>query len=392
MKRIVREDFSKYYRFGFDYLGPFLYGFTRWLKKSIDNNSYKKVFFFSRDGYLMEKAFRLMDNDKTNTEYVYVSRKSLRQALLWKYDTLAESLQYLGWERFISVGKILEYFGFDYEERTHIIDNMGFDENRDIAFSAICKDKEIQDFFNTYHDQIVVKSKQQADLLLKYINQIGMVGKCAIVDIGWHGSMQYYLELFCRDNLVGCEVDGYYVGILPNVPLESKAYGYAYSEKNPGNRKKILCFFGGYERLFQGFDGSTLGYTTNTEGTIIPQLGEYEYCRKEDRELVKRIKEWQQGALSYVERDLGRNTKDEKLMRSLIVFGSKPSLEETKIFEGFYTYDGAKRYFTCRKCLLSYKLKEFIHDLSNSQWKTGFLKSAFKIPFPYFLIYEVLRK
>ena len=392
MERKGYEDSSTYYKFGYGYFGPFLYGFTRWLRKNIVNNTYKKVFFFSRDGYMMEKAYKLMDREETNIEYVYFSRKSLRQALLWKCDTLKDSLKYIGWERFISVGKLLEYFGFDFDERKQIVEKTCIDENRDIVFDDICTDKEIIEFFNAYHNQIVTKSKQQAKLLRKYIKQIELNGKCAIVDIGWHGSMQYYLELFCNENNIECDIDGYYVGILPNFSLKSQVYGYAYSEEHPDNRKKMLCFFGGYERLFQGFDGSTLGYIENNEGLIIPKLGKYESSNEEDKELVKRIEEWQRGALSYVEKDQGRDVKDEMLIQPLLDFGSRPSLKETRIFSGFYTYDGAKRYFTCNRRLTNYKLKEFIHELSNSQWKTGFLKSAFKIPFPYYLIYEVIRK
>lgn len=385
------ENYSEHYKFGYDCFGPFLYGFTRWLKKNIELNKYNKVFFFSRDGYMMEKAYKLLDQGETNTEYVFFSRKSLRQALLWQCDTLKDSLKYLGWERFISVGKILEYFGFDNDERREIVNKTGLKENRDIFFDNISEDVEIIDLYNTYQDQIVAKSKLQANLLQKYIKQIKLNGRCAIVDIGWHGSMQYYIELFCKEHCIDCDIDGYYVGILPNVPLKSKVHGYVYNEDHPDNRKKMLCFFGGYERLFQGFDGSTLGYIEHNE-RIIPQVGEYEYVNEEDRNLVKRIEAWQQGALRFIDEDKGRDIRDEILIRPLLDFGSKPTLKGTKIFSGFYTFDGAKRYFTCNKCLANYRPKEFIHELSNSQWKTGFLKSAFKIPFPYFLLYEVMKK
>lgn len=38
-----------------------------------------------------------------------------------------------------------------------------------------------------------------------------------------------------------------------------------------------------------------------------------------------------------------------------------------------------------QKKLVQYKPRELMHALSNSVWKTGFLKSVFKIPFPYFI-------
>ena len=43
--------------------------------KSISDTFYKKVFFFSRDGYMMEKAFHFFNvKNDIQTQYVYFSR------------------------------------------------------------------------------------------------------------------------------------------------------------------------------------------------------------------------------------------------------------------------------------------------------------------------------
>lgn len=385
---------SIFYDFGYDKFGPFLLGFIRWLKCHIDKEKYDKVFFFSRDGYMMKKAFDYVDCNFNANEYVYFSRKSLRQALLWKLETYEESLKYLGWERFISVGKVMEYFGFNEDERGQIAKELNLDVNRDIRFDNIKTDNEMKVFFQLKKKEIDDKSKIQAQLLLKYIKQIDLHGKCAIVDIGWHGSMQYYLEMFLRDNDILAEIEGYYVGINSTVPLKSKTNGFLYDENNTSKRKRALCFFGGYERLFQGFEGSTNGYICNSEGIVEPLLAHYEYEAVENIDLVSHIKEWQQGAMDYLENEKCTYSmlSDEQLIKPLIKFGSSPKLSDTRVFSGFYTNDGSRRYFICEKALLKYKPREFIHELSNSQWKTGFLKSAFKLPFPYYLIYEVVRK
>ncbi|QTE67042.1 hypothetical protein JNO48_07360 [Clostridiales bacterium] len=386
---------SIYYEFGYQKFGPFLFGFSKWLKKHIDNKNYNKVFFFSRDGYMMKKAYDLIDEKKNATEYVYFSRKSLRQALLWKTNSFEESLKYLSWERFVSVGKLLEYFGFNEEERHGIAESNNLDLNRDLAFDDIATDSEISQLYFQYKDIIFQKSEIQSNLLLKYINQIGMNDHFAIVDIGWHGSMQYYLELFLYENGLEATIDGYYVGILPNVPIKNNAYGYIYDKSRPQKRKDTLCFFGCLERLFQGFEGSTSGYKLNINGEVDPVLDQYEYINNEDIVLVDHIKEWQQAALDYIQASLSIEKTTEnynELVQPLMKFGKTPTLMETKIFEGFYIYDGAKRYFISEKKIFQYKPKELIHALSNSPWKTGFMKSAFKIPFPYYRIYEVIRK
>lgn len=63
------------------------------------------------------------------------------------------------------------------------------------------------------------KSQQQRQLLLAYIEQIGMKGSCAIVDIGWHGSMQYCLEQIAKYNGLDLKIYGYYIGISPQFPI-----------------------------------------------------------------------------------------------------------------------------------------------------------------------------
>ena len=57
-----------------------------------------------------------------------------------------------------------------------------------------------------------------------------------------------------------------------------------------------------------------------------------------------------------------------------------------------YNMDGTKVYYLCQKPIYQYNLKEFIHACRNSVWKTGFMKSAFKFPFPYYFIYELIKK
>lgn len=388
-----KDDVSEYYAFGWDYLGPFLYGFTRWLINGIEKRQYDKVFFFSRDGYMMHNSFQILSDLEIDSEYVYFSRKSIRQAMLWKSDNFHDSLQFLTWERFYSLGKILEYYGFDEAERFAISKIKNWDLEKDIAYGELESSPLISTFYNEYRHIIEEKSKEQCAFLERYLRQIGMSGRCAIVDIGWHGSMQYYLERFIDELGLDIQIEGYYVGILPNVPLDNPCYGYVYNKDNPEKRKNMLCFFGGYEKLFQGFDGSTYGYQEDDQA-IVPVFNRYEYDDEEGRRVVKVIEEWQKGALDFVRQGkrIGLNPSDDELTAPLIHVGMAPRLKQVKLFSFFYNNDGTKAYFIPQKRLLQYRAREFMHSLSNSPWKTGFLKAAFKIPFPYYLVYRVIRK
>lgn len=62
------KERSEYYTFGFQYFGPFLYGFTEWLSGRLAEEGLTNVFFFSRDGYMMQKAFELLEPDFPKTK------------------------------------------------------------------------------------------------------------------------------------------------------------------------------------------------------------------------------------------------------------------------------------------------------------------------------------
>lgn len=383
---------SEYYEFGKHYFGTFLFGFTKWLDKNIKNKKVDKIFFFSRDGYMMKKAFEEISELSSKSVYVYFSRKSIRQALLCKCESYNESIKYLSVEKYVSLGKILEYYGFSDSEREELAGEYGLCLHKEYKFADLGTSEELEKIYMMLKNQIYLMSSKQRDYLLKYLKQIDMKGDCAIVDIGWHGSMQYYLETFCRENNWPIHLFGYYVGVLPSVPILGETHGFVYNEKNTKFRKSMLCFFGVLEKLFQSLEGSTYGYEYKDE-KIVPILNIYEY--ENNDKFIRCISEWQKGALDYISEEKSACSEENSYIHyamPLIKCGKNPSLKNVKLFSFFYNTDGIKEYYVSQKGLFQYKPKELLHELSNSVWKTGFMKSVFKIPFPYYWVYCLLKK
>ena len=386
------EGRSEYYSFGFTRFGPFLYGFVRWLNKELLKKGYDRIFFFSRDGYMMKKAFEIINDGSVAAEYVYFSRKSLRQTMLWKCSSYEDSLKYLTWERFFTFGQILEYYGFDEAERAEISRKTRISSELTAGYDELGKNDTFKKVYSEYKDVICQRSEQQEKLLKDYLIQTGMTGKCAIADIGWHGNMQYYLGKFCVEQGTELVPEGFYVGISPNDKLDSPVNGYIYDEHDMSAEKKVLCFLGGYEKLFQGYDGSTYGYRRDGSGRVCPVFAPYEY--EGDEKVKGIIKEWQEGALDFVRMacDKGLDTPDSELTAPLIRFGTSPSLKDTRLFSFLYNIDGTKVYYTAQKGMFRRGIKEVLHAFGRSPWKTGFMRSVMKIPFPYYLIYKVMKK
>ena len=388
---LEHKEGSDYYRFGFNFFGPFLYGFIMWLHENIQKQGIEKILFFARDGYMMQNAYDLLD-DAVETEYVYFSRKSLRQALLCHAKDYNESLKYYSWKRFVSVAEILDFYGFDSNEFGQIAADNSLDLGKEYTYEELPASDELARLYNVLKDEIVRRSAKQSDLLLKYIEQIGLNDKCAIVDIGWHGNMQYYLEEFLNINGLDINLRGYYVGIDPVRSVRGELYGYLYSGDDKSLRKSTLCFFGIYEKLFQSLEGSTKGYA-EVNGKVDVVKAEYEYSN--DPDMVEVIKDMQRGAMdcfNLLSRNEDQTIGYKEYAMPLLLYGEKPSVKDALLFKNMYNTDGIKTYFLPQKPLSQYKLKEFKRDLSNSSWKTGFLKVSFKVPFPYDLIYKVFRK
>lgn len=382
----------EYYKFGKEYFGPFLFGFTKWLDKNIRNTKVNKIFFFSRDGYMMKKAFDEISELSNQSTYVYFSRKSIRQALLCKCESYTESIKYLSVEKFISLGKILEYYGFSNNDRVNLANEYNLNLHKEYIFTDLVNSEELEKLYVMLKEKIDAMSFQQCDYLLKYLKQIDMIGNCAIVDIGWHGSMQYYLETFCVENNWPINLFGYYVGVMPSVPILGRTFGFVYDEKNTKLRKSVLCFFGMLEKLFQSLEGSTYGYDYKN-GKVYPILNTYEYAN--NGKITQCILEWQKGAIDYIEEENSKFNEENDYVNyamPLIKCGKSPSLKVVKLFSFFYNTDGIKEYYLSQKGLFQYKPKELLHELSNSVWKTGFMKSVFKIPFPYYWVYCWLKR
>lgn len=382
------------YKFGFSKFGPLLYGYTVWLMLKIKENDIKKVYFFSRDGFMMKRAFDSINADKTvETKYVYFSRKSLRQALFWNSKDFEKSLEYLSSSRYISVNGILEYYGFEDKEINVLAHSLNLDLKQLYLTKELKYNKQIENIYYILFDEIYEKSRNQYLLLKKYLRQIEMNGKCAIVDIGWNGSMQFYLESIFDIEKEACDLKGFYLGINNLYPIKGHTYGYLYDGAKDRNRKKVLCALGVFEKLFQSLEGSSIGYyVVNNE--VLPQKKQFEYL--DNLECTIKIKEWQKGAMDFIEicNNIYVNEFDDlsDWAKPILRFGQFPSIKDVRVFNDFYIEDDGKQYYVSNKFFWEYKLKEFVQDLNRSPWKTGFMKSVFIIPFPYSLIYRMLKK
>ena len=399
---------DKYYEFGEKCLGPLLLGYSKWLLENFRKEDIHKVYFFSRDGYLMKQAFDMLSGSKSNikTYYLEVSRRSLRVPILWKDYSLKNLLTMLTPSMLIPIASVFDAVGLDISDYVPLLDNYGFDRNSVIYRKDFLNNKQLNDLYSELSNDIKEVSLAEYSNLKEYLKEREIEGKFAIVDIGWSGGMQRFLQTTLKEMGINAEIYGFYTGIANyykrNISdgVSMNMHGYLFDfMHNPIDNDCRNCFVGLYEMLFLENKGSVEKYVRNAHGQIEALRYPYEYMVNGNLlPEVEYIKSTQKGALDYVKEHQpdSIDSRDKLLLcGKLLSEGQNPSFKSIKLFADFRFFDEGEYYkLASPRSLWFYLLhpSDFKIDFLKSRWKTAFLKRLLVVPLPYYNIYKLLKK
>lgn len=401
------KSLSSYRCFGYSCLGPLLLGYSKWLLENFKNEKLDKIYFFSRDGFVMKQAFDLINKEKhIRTFYLEVSRRSLRVPILWKNYSLENIFTMVSPSMLVSLNSIFDAVGLCINEYTTLLKKYGYDVSTSFHRNEILSDKCLAAMYEELSASIEKNSLEEYENLQMYIRQNDIGGRFAVVDIGWSGGMQRFLQTTLKEMQIDAEIFGYYTGIADYFKRNTECgqmlnlHGYLFDfSHNPNDTDYRSCFVGLYEMLFLETKGSVKKYIKDDTGHICVERYDYEYVI--DGQIlneVNLIKEVQQGALDYIVDNVNLNIHNiDKVAfcKKLLDAGQKPTNEAIYLFADFRFFDEGECYpLAAPRSLLYYffNIKDFKQDFLKSRWKTAFLKRIFKIPFPYYFIYNVLKK
>ena len=265
-----RTDFnSDPYLIGYYALGMYVYGVTKWILDET-NDSYDKVSFMARDGYLILESYKIMKELYSNPaveEYLYVSRKALIPVMI--VDKLD----------FYKLSEIIEIQTHSPKNVIKYVKNiLDIDEEK---LEKLCKEQNISytkkfqnnEEFNRYIKILVdnfydeARHKEKREKLKEYFNKI-MGDKPATFDVGYSGRPEFYLTHLC-----GKSIDTLFLNINRDDALEYSKVGNfklkTYFEAKPtatGNA---------YELLFSKLAPSCIGYNITEKG-VEPVFEKYE--------------------------------------------------------------------------------------------------------------------
>ncbi|SFB88909.1 HAD hydrolase-like protein [Butyrivibrio sp. YAB3001] len=378
------------YEIGYKFFGPLLYGFANWLNDRISERN-EPVFFLAREGFIFLKALEIMGMSQENMKYMLISRRSIIGSLLWIYDDIDEMIKSLHIDRKISFEKViallnvqeclkndrasLKLLGRIYTSSTEIID-----------------DEETYSFLFRHISEIKEKSKSQYDAMEKYLQSIEFDTQddCTMVDIGWVGTMQRYLNDYIKTRKYSKRIKGLYLGVHINNYNEDPKEGYLFNGDSVKKQRDIFSFVGLLESVFSEQDGSVKHYCQRGDSYEIERCG-YEY----DENDAKKIAMIQQGMLDFVRDMHNSGIKhilffDQYLSTfNLLKFGNNPSKKDLDFFRTLVFSDESYS-LNSGFGLKTLSIKDFKNNFMNSIWKTAYLKCTFGSWFPAKAFYDCL--
>ena len=172
-----------------------LFGFSKWLKENVVKEKIDKIFFLSRDGKIMKRAFDIYDSDhETDSNYFLASRRALQVPKLVEEKNIKNILDFIYFPSELTIESLLRKLGIDDD---NIVDSVckKIEKRKD----TIIAKKDLDGILgNKIWNEAVYYIKKNAEnerkSFIGYLNQEQFSGRVAIVDIGWFGNMQSNIE------------------------------------------------------------------------------------------------------------------------------------------------------------------------------------------------------
>lgn len=181
--RVILKDA---FEMGYVVFGPVIYCFLVWLDEQVKKDKGSKLVFMSRDGYFLEKDYQFyceMLNQESEGCYLGISRQLAMTAAIKTEEDMQNfvKMPYSG-----SVAELLE-------------------DRFNIVVKESEKDSSLPDLYQIYKKEIWDHVKLIGENYTNYLKTMNLDDKSAVVDLGYYGNNQRYLN-----ELTGLHMKGYY--------------------------------------------------------------------------------------------------------------------------------------------------------------------------------------
>ena len=355
---LCREDSNLAFQIGYEALGPLLKGFNNSLMKVLCENNINKVFFLARDGQILQKAFELLPSKGQYTHhYLYASRRALIVPILWMCNSLDEVIESMFFPRFGTIESFLIKIGLESTKYNNLINNYNFSLDKNYEYKKLFSDSRFKELYKNLEADVKVNSRKEYELYIKYLREVGFVGKLAVIDIGWHGNMQKALQRICLSAGIEVEIYGYYIGINPQSKNDQNIRGYIFDRYFNEEYYKMEKMFNSVLEAFLIADHGSIKKLDMSDGKIVPIFFPFEFNNATGAFEV--IRDVQSGALKFVS-DVSQFSYlqikwSEKIcFQNMLILGISPNYRIAKLLGDILFKDDYVSYLAKPKCILTY--------------------------------------
>lgn len=252
-------------------LSNYSFPFFLFIKKMIDKcceDEITDVFFLSREGKFLKLLYDkyVSINNISNcpkSHYMFVSRKAVMNATLSAIEE--EPFNSLAVYGRLSIRKFLLALDFSKDEIAEVVKN--FKSEIDTEYASFFSSVAFDEVKNNHYFQNAYENKRLAahDNFNKYLKNCGYsdAQRVAIVDVGWHGTIQNHIYKMG----VHTKLCGYYLGYRPSQKDEenNKKEGLLFNTKYSMHAFSHNCY--NYEYLCVADHGALIRY--NSEGNPV---------------------------------------------------------------------------------------------------------------------------
>ncbi|WNZ25025.1 hypothetical protein HJG54_20665 [Leptolyngbya sp. NK1-12] len=302
---------SQYWRYGATNLGPVFHGFIRWVLSLQTQISVETSLFLMREGeFLLQLVSQLETTDQTESteqsryqnQLAYLSRRVVRQAALYKIDRSGlESL--MSGRKLPNTREFLSLIGLDASDlgkHTHLIE---------ASLAEVSVKEQLLDFIlgqPRLCQKILTQAALKRARLMAHLRSVlpaeAFDGsrqssyRVGLVDIGWNGSIQRYLQQIIHQEGYKIDFFGFYLmttASIKELTMQGiKAYGFLADSGRPCQEHQwMMRTVEILEQSCTAAIGSLVDYTASGQ----PVIG---HCMIPPAQLAQ-IREIQQGILAF---------------------------------------------------------------------------------------------
>lgn len=373
------------YAWAYEYMGPCMYSFCEWITKNANKYGSKNILFLTREGAYIQKYMELYDcQNEFNKTTFFASRRSILSSMAdIEWDAVVDYIKYSE----CRIYELKSIFQIDSTKIENIISDFAIDIK-----VPLVKSEYLENILEELKQDMVQYSIKQRECFVEYIKQLKIQGKVILVDIGWRGTMQYYLQKLIEHVGLDLSLVGLYLGEYVEANITCDKHGFLCSMEDSDRIPDVINASFVLENTLLMPISSTVRY--KAEGGRI-----YPVFNNKEEVFDSRIHVIQSGIedsfkVLHAVREF-YPLKTERVKEQLFHTLNNPTYQlACEIGDIEWKDIDTIRYVAKPKPFLSYlkNPRTLIYDMQKSGWNSAFLRRVFKLPLPYFYVYKFLKK